>query len=70
MQLEGFGIAALDRAQSRYSWDRIGQETLAAYETSRRPRTPAAPGTAEAVDTPEAVDTTDPEPVAPDGQPA
>ncbi len=58
MQLEGFGIAALDRAQSRYSWDRIGQETLAAYETFRRPPTPAAPDPAE------------PEPAAADGQPA
>jgi glycosyltransferase involved in cell wall biosynthesis len=38
MQLEGFGIAALDRAQSRYSWERVGQETMAVYETSRRPR--------------------------------
>jgi glycosyltransferase involved in cell wall biosynthesis len=32
MLLEGFGIAAADRARSRYSWERIGQETLAAYE--------------------------------------
>ncbi len=38
MQLEGFGIAALDRAQSRYSWERVSQETMAVYETSRRPR--------------------------------
>ncbi len=57
MQLEGFGIAALDRAQSRYSWDRIGQETLAAYETSRRPRSPAAEDAAQ------------PEPAAADGRP-
>jgi len=64
MQLEGFGIAALDRAQSRYSWDRIGQETAATYETSRRPRTPAAPDIADAPGTAE------PEPVAPDAQPA
>jgi glycosyltransferase involved in cell wall biosynthesis len=35
MLLEGFGIASVDRAQSRYSWDRIGQETLAIYERSR-----------------------------------
>ncbi len=32
MLLEGLGIAAADRARSRYSWDRIGKETLAAYE--------------------------------------
>jgi glycosyltransferase involved in cell wall biosynthesis len=32
MLLEGFGIAAADRARSRYSWERIGQETVAAYE--------------------------------------
>jgi glycosyltransferase involved in cell wall biosynthesis len=35
MRLEGFGIASVDRAQSRYSWDRIGQETLAIYERSQ-----------------------------------
>ena len=34
MLLEGFGIAAMDRARARYSWDRIGQETLAIYERS------------------------------------
>ncbi len=34
MLLEGFGIAAADRARARYSWDRIGQETLAIYERS------------------------------------
>jgi glycosyltransferase involved in cell wall biosynthesis len=32
MLLEGLGIAAADRAKSRYSWERIGQETVAAYE--------------------------------------
>jgi glycosyltransferase involved in cell wall biosynthesis len=32
MQLEGFSIAAVDRARSRYSWDRIGRETVQAYE--------------------------------------
>jgi D-inositol-3-phosphate glycosyltransferase len=30
--LTAYGIAAADRAQSRYSWDRIGRETAAAYE--------------------------------------
>ncbi len=34
MLLEGFGIAAVDRARARYAWDRIGQETLAIYERS------------------------------------
>jgi D-inositol-3-phosphate glycosyltransferase len=32
MQLEAFSIAAVDRARSRYSWDRIGRETVHAYE--------------------------------------
>jgi glycosyltransferase involved in cell wall biosynthesis len=32
MLLEGFGIAAADRARSRYSWERVGQQTIAAYE--------------------------------------
>ena len=43
MRLEGFGIASADRAQSRYSWDRIGQETLAIYERSRLSEPAAAP---------------------------
>jgi glycosyltransferase involved in cell wall biosynthesis len=32
MKLTGFGIAAADRARSRYPWDRIAAETIAAYE--------------------------------------
>jgi D-inositol-3-phosphate glycosyltransferase len=32
MLLEGYGIAAADRARARYSWDRVGRETLAAYQ--------------------------------------
>ena len=32
MQLDAFSIAAVDRARSRYSWDRIGRETVQAYE--------------------------------------
>ncbi len=32
MRVTAFGIAAADRARSRYSWDRIAAETLAAYE--------------------------------------
>jgi D-inositol-3-phosphate glycosyltransferase len=31
LRLEAYGIAAADRAKSRYSWERIGRETLAAY---------------------------------------
>jgi glycosyltransferase involved in cell wall biosynthesis len=30
--LTAYGIAAADRARSRYAWDRIGRETAAAYE--------------------------------------
>ena len=38
MRLEACGIAAADRARSRYSWERIGRETLAAYACcTRRP---------------------------------
>jgi D-inositol-3-phosphate glycosyltransferase len=36
MLLEGCGIAAADRARSRYSWERVGQETLAVYDGSRQ----------------------------------
>jgi glycosyltransferase involved in cell wall biosynthesis len=32
MLLEAYGVAAADRAKSRYSWDRIAAETLAVYE--------------------------------------
>jgi glycosyltransferase involved in cell wall biosynthesis len=35
MLLEGYGIAAADRASTRYSWERVGRETLAVYERSR-----------------------------------
>jgi glycosyltransferase involved in cell wall biosynthesis len=34
MLLEAFSVAAADRARSRYSWDRIAQETLAVYDTA------------------------------------
>jgi len=30
--IEAYGVAAADRAKSRYSWDRIADETLAVYE--------------------------------------
>jgi glycosyltransferase involved in cell wall biosynthesis len=32
VQLEAFGIAAADRARSRYSWDRIAREATRAYQ--------------------------------------
>jgi glycosyltransferase involved in cell wall biosynthesis len=35
MLLEGYGIAAADRASTRYSWERVGKQTLAVYERSR-----------------------------------
>ena len=38
MLLQGYGIAAADRARSRYSWDRIGQETLAVHEQTLQAR--------------------------------
>jgi len=35
MLLEAFSVAAVDRARSRYSWNRIADETLAVYGTAR-----------------------------------
>jgi D-inositol-3-phosphate glycosyltransferase len=32
MLLEAYGVAAADRVRSRYSWDRIADETLAVYD--------------------------------------
>jgi D-inositol-3-phosphate glycosyltransferase len=32
MMLEAYGVAAADRARSRYNWDRIAAETLAVYD--------------------------------------
>jgi len=32
MLIEAYGVAAADRARSRYSWDRISAETLAVYD--------------------------------------
>ncbi|MGD0067920.1 MAG: glycosyltransferase [Streptosporangiaceae bacterium] len=32
MMLEAYGVAAADRARSRYCWDRIAAETLAVYD--------------------------------------
>jgi glycosyltransferase involved in cell wall biosynthesis len=37
MLLEGFGIASADRAQARYSWERIGRETIALYTKTQQP---------------------------------
>lgn len=34
MLIEAYGVAAADRAKSRYSWDRIAGETLAVYDTA------------------------------------
>jgi D-inositol-3-phosphate glycosyltransferase len=39
--LQAYGIAAADRARSRYAADRIGQETIAAYERCLRTRSAA-----------------------------
>ena len=39
---EGMAIAAASRARDRYSWDRIGTETLAVYETAVQQPAPAA----------------------------
>lgn len=55
MRLAAFGIAAADRARSRYPWDRVATETVAVYEhaiatarprhanASAAPAVPAAP---------------------------
>jgi D-inositol-3-phosphate glycosyltransferase len=32
MMIEAYGVAAVDRARSRYSWDRIATETVVVYE--------------------------------------
>jgi D-inositol-3-phosphate glycosyltransferase len=48
MQLEAYGIAAADRARSRYSWERIARETLAAYASATRRRPAAAAALQEA----------------------
>jgi glycosyltransferase involved in cell wall biosynthesis len=42
LRLEAFGIAAADRARARYSWDRISQETVAAYKRCLQPAAAAA----------------------------
>ena len=42
LQLDAFSVAAVDRARSRYSWDRIGRETVRAYERCLPHQFPAA----------------------------
>jgi hypothetical protein len=32
MLLQGYGIAAANRVRTRYAWERIAAETVAAYE--------------------------------------
>lgn len=44
LRITAYGIAAADRASARYSWDRIGRETLRAYENSLRDRSRRTPG--------------------------
>jgi glycosyltransferase involved in cell wall biosynthesis len=43
MQLEAYGIAAADRARSRYSWERIGRETRPGECRRGRPRSALGP---------------------------
>jgi D-inositol-3-phosphate glycosyltransferase len=43
IRLEALGIAAADRAKSRYSWVRIAHETVAAYQRCRPLSTPPEP---------------------------
>jgi D-inositol-3-phosphate glycosyltransferase len=42
MLRDGYGIAAVSRAASRYGWERIGQETEAVYEALLGPQVQAA----------------------------
>jgi len=47
VRLEAFGIAATDRARSRYCWDRIARETAAAYGSLPGRATAAAAAAAD-----------------------
>ncbi len=49
MKLTGFGIAAADRARSRYPWERIAAETAAAYERCLATPVAVRPAEAEAL---------------------
>jgi glycosyltransferase involved in cell wall biosynthesis len=48
--LQAYGIAAADRARSRYSLDRIGRESAAAYERCLRATTAAAEAVEDELD--------------------
>src|SRR5258708_2269903 len=52
LQLEAYGIAAADRARSRYSWQRIARETLTAYSCCQKRPAAAAVRDAESVRAP------------------
>ncbi|HET9899006.1 MAG TPA: glycosyltransferase [Streptosporangiaceae bacterium] len=53
MRRAAYGIAAADRAKSRYPWERVAQETVTAYEHAvaraarREPALPAGPAAAD-----------------------
>jgi glycosyltransferase involved in cell wall biosynthesis len=47
VRLEAYGVAAADRARSRYCWERIAGETIAAYQTLPGCAAPAALDQAE-----------------------
>jgi len=51
LQMDAFSIAAVDRARSRYSWDRIGRETVRAYERCLPHQFPAVKDEPEPEDT-------------------
>lgn len=50
VELDAFGMAAADRARSRYSWDRIGRETVRAYERCLPRQFPALADELESAD--------------------
>ncbi len=50
MLLEGYGIAAADRVRARYSWERVGLDTLSAYERSLQPRVSLARAATDATE--------------------
>jgi hypothetical protein len=54
--LQAYGIAAADRARSRYSIERTCQETAAAYQRCLRPAVTAEDELAEPDETKEAAD--------------
>jgi D-inositol-3-phosphate glycosyltransferase len=50
MLLEGYGIAAADRVQATYTWERVGRETLSADERSLQPRVSPARAATDATE--------------------